>query len=161
MVIKDGKLPSMRASHAWTSKFSGGILNKIGIGSTSIRFRCGGNYHDIKIKGVHVDKKQHSIEMDNARLMRQAGDNFFFLVDLSTHGVNKSARKRGGYMLCTFTRANNNANKWIQEEYYYSKEETKPFGIHNVGIAHKAWRIVRYCYYGLAVMEDTGGDNSG
>lgn len=157
--IAEGNLPSMRANYNWTSKFNTyGLLNKLGIGGSKINFKCGHKHYNIKLNGVHVDKRENHIPMDGARLMRRAGNIFYFLFDLSTHGVNKTSRKRGGYYLYTFEMKN---GAWQQQRHYYSVEDVEPLNLGELEFYNVFWKILRHCYYGVAIEEDSGGDNSG
>lgn len=154
-----GKKPSMRANHNWTSVLKPNrFLNKLGIGSSIFTFKCGYRHYDIKLKGVHVDKLENHLVMDKAHFMRRAGERFYFLVDLSEHGVNKTSRERGGYYLYTFEKMN---NKWRIKRHYYSLKDVEPLKLDGLMFHNVYWRIIRYCYYGEAIEGDNGGDNSG
>lgn len=153
----NGKTPSMRINHEWKAHSKKGLFG----GYTKFTFNCRGESHTIKLKDVLIDKNEHFIVTDKARLMREAGDRFFFMVDTKTYGVNKFTRKGDGYYLFTFKRNKFNSSRWDIERFYYSAEEvlkanvTPELEFHNV-----FWRVIRYCYYGVAIKENDGGDNS-
>lgn len=151
----------MRSDHRWTSEFVKSFKNGFGVGSSILKFKCGTVNYEVKLYGAHVDKKSMYIEMDKARLMREKGDKFFFMVDMTFHGVNWLTRKRGGYTLFTMERSEKVACGWEVKRYFYSRKESAHCNVEDKTFPHVFWRIIRGCYYNVAIVENLGDDNSG
>lgn len=155
--LKVGKTPTDRNHFEWTARSKKKLLG----GSTLFTFSCKGVNSDVILTGVHIDKNETNIVMDKARFMRKRGDNFYLIADLGTHGVNKLARKRGGYYLYAIKRNKQYPSCWDVKRYFYSYRKAREAGVHQDLQMHNVyWRVMRYCYYGMAIKEANGDDNS-
>jgi len=153
-----GEVPTTRANYKWVAEYKiREKLNKLGIGGSKITFNCGYDSHDIYLKGVHIGKGYIQLPMDKARLMRKAGNKFFFLFDLSEYGVNEAFQKRGGYYLYTFA---HKKGTWKIKRHFYSLRKTQFLGLDKLKFHNVFWRVLRYCYYGVTIEEDDRSDNS-
>jgi hypothetical protein len=156
----DTLLRGGRANYDWTGETQPSILNQIGLGLTSFSFKCEGVLNNINLKGVHVSKYRFLDRMNKARLMREKGNRFYFLVDLATHGVSEASRKRGGHYLYVITEKHRRvdpktgkvSNKgWKVRRIYYSLELTAHLNLGSLKFHNHYWRIMKHCYYGVAV----------
>jgi len=151
------KLPSMRANYNWTSKVKKKILGLFGTNGTELTYKCGHSWHTIFLKGVHVPKLEVNVELNTARLMRKRGNIFYFFVDLSVHGVTKTDRKRGGYVLYII---NMDGGVLTSGTRHYSIEQVNSVGCEGLEFYNVFWKVLKHLYYNVPVEENMESDNS-
>ena len=147
--VKNGARPNWRAWHKWTSIES---LNK-----TLLHMKCGREYKNINLKGVHISKLNETDIVPNARLLRVAGERFMFFVDASMYGVTKLSRLRGGYYHYII---DSDGGGFIIQRFFYSKRKVRYLSLDGLLFHNKMWLILNSCFYGGTAEGESGGDNS-
>jgi hypothetical protein len=147
---KTGRRPPSRDSHKWTSRER--------FFSTILRFKCGKDYHNIKLKGIHLDKFNPDDIVSHARLLRLSNVNTFqFFVDVSKHGVTPLSRKRGGHYLYIIE---SDGGDWVVKRHFFSLAETKEAREGQNEFYNIRWAVLNRCWYKVAPEEDSGGGNT-
>ncbi len=148
---KTGRRPPSRDDHRWTSEKR--------LFSTILRFKCGRDFYNIKLKGIHLDKFNPIDIISHARLLRITNENkFLFFVDVAKHGVTPLSRKRGGYYLYIIE---SDGGEWVVRRLFYSLKETKEAREGQNVFYNIRWAVLNRHYFKVAPEEvSTGGDTS-
>jgi hypothetical protein len=147
---RTGRRPPSRDDHRWTSRER--------FFSTILRFKCGKDYHNIKLKGIHLDKFNPKDIVSHARLLRITNENkFLFFVDVSKHGVTPLSRKRGGYYLYIIE---SDGGDWVVERQFFSLSETKLAREGQNEFYNIRWAVLNRFYFKVAPEEVSEGGNT-
>lgn len=156
--------PGKKPYFNWTTIVQNSpLLSLFGSSGSYFRFKVGTSYHIIYLNGVNIGKDSIEDRLDHARCMRERDNHFFVLTDLSVHGVNKKARKKGGYYLHDFSPVLENGactGKYKANRLYIPLKATSKLGIERLPFKDKFWRITDYFYYGVDYQGVEDGNTS-